>query len=624
MKGTKVLLRLLWTTIFLVSAGIFASPIISSAYAAEVVPVLRLSGEDRYKTAAAISREGWETSEYVVLAVGDGDDKFADALSGSPLSYSLNAPVLLTATNELSQSTRDEIIRLNARHAVVLGGTGVISQDIETALLDLGVSVERVWGPDRVGTAINVAEKIRTAKQFSKVFITTGEEFQYAMMTAPFASENGIPILFTEKDFLDLSLSDALKRWNTLEADIIGNTSVISQTVEDGLRNMGIKVSRINGADIYETNINIINTYKMDSASISIARDDIFADSLAGASFAAMKDMTVILAGPSSLNPVISDYLNKSAPGCVYIFGGPGGVSDYIISAVRNGNPTSIIEGNTTGNINDGGIAVKNGNWIYYHNASKGGKLYKVKADGILKSEICGDTVMNINVIGDWIYYTNLTDGSKIYKIKTDGSLRTRLNDDESYNITVMDNWIYYINRSDNWHLYRMSTDGSLRSLLNDSPTKCIDGSWDFIYYINREAGGAIYRVKPEKPLSLQRLNNVYAWNMDIKELSIYFSNEKDNRTLYKVNLDGSGLTKLTDDSAYDMQVCGDWIYYSNGKEENKLYKIKTDGTERTLIYNGSGYLLNIINDWIYFFQDTEGLQLYKIRIDGTGLAVVD
>ena len=49
----------------------------------------RIFGNDRYETAVAISQEGWESSDVVVLARGDN---FADALCAGPLAYLLNGP----------------------------------------------------------------------------------------------------------------------------------------------------------------------------------------------------------------------------------------------------------------------------------------------------------------------------------------------------------------------------------------------------------------------------------------------------------------------------------------------------------------------------------------------------
>lgn len=622
MEVTKILVKILSFTMFSMSILSFPNP--KYVHALTSVPVLRLSGADRYETAVAISREGWKTSEYVVLAAGEEDEEFADALSGSPISFALNAPLLLTNKNQLSTNIKDEIIRLNAVKAVLLGGTGVISDNIEKQLISMGMSVERLWGPDRYGTAVKIAEKIKTTRPFSKVFLATGEEFQYAMMIAPYAARNGIPILFSEKDTLNPDTLDAIKRLGIYEVDIIGNTNTLYQSIEDNLKALGIKVSRISGATVSDININIINTYKMDADYIAVARDDLFADSLSGVSYAAIRNMHIILTGQDSANPIITDFLNKSILKCAYIFGGSGGVSDYIISLIRKGVSILPISGNSQGNINSGGLASVKDGWVYYHNAHEGGRMYKIKTDGTLKSKICEDIPLNINIVGDWIYYTSLSDNSKIYKIRTDGTCRIRLNDDQSLNTTVIDNWIYYINLSDSRHLYKMATDGTYKEELAEYSSKYVNILPDWVYYINSDDGNTVYRVKPDDSSQIQELTNICASGINVIGSSIYFINARDKNSLYRISADCTNLTKLSNDLVYEIQINYDWIYYSNGSDGNKLYKIKTDGTERALVYDGNTYLLNIVGDELYFMSDEDGLLLYKIKTDGTCLTKVD
>jgi len=617
----KVRVRI-WLMLLGVIVALFTSP--RPAYAKDFVPVLRLSGADRYDTAAAISREGWKASDYVVLASGDGDDKFADALAGSPLSYALNAPMLLTGTNELNNSTRDEIIRLKARKAIILGGTGSVSQSVEKELNDMNISVERLWGPDRYITAIKIAEKIREIKPFFKVFLTTGDEFQYAMMIAPFASKKGMPILFTEKNSINSNAAEAVKKWAVYDVDIIGNTRVVPQGVEDSLKRTGIRVNRVAGNDISDTNVKIINTYKMESQNIAIARDDLFVDGLAGASFAAMKNMHILLVGQNNANLTVYVFLNSFDVEDAYVFGGPGGVSDYIIAIIRKGIINSPIFGSLYGNVNSGGLAALKDGWIYYQNALREGKLYKAKEDGTEKVEVCSDIPFNINVVGDWIYYTNLNDGCTIYKIRKDGTCRLKLSNDESWNVTVMDNWLYYINSSDREYLYKIGTDGSCRTKLNDNNSQYLNVGWDSIYYVNGDDNRSILRMKVDNTSIVQQLKNVYAWGINVKDEIIYFANESDNSSLYKINTDGTLLAKLCSDSAYDIHAVGDYIYYSNGSDGDRLYKIKNDGKGRTMVYDGSAYLLNIVGDYIYFFKDKEGLLFYKIKTDGTGLGEIN
>lgn len=88
----------------------------------------RISGDNRIETAIQISMYGWEQAENVILARADNP---ADALSSASLSGALDAPILLTYPNNLSNSVLDEINRLGASTVYLLGGTGAISAEIE-------------------------------------------------------------------------------------------------------------------------------------------------------------------------------------------------------------------------------------------------------------------------------------------------------------------------------------------------------------------------------------------------------------------------------------------------------------------------------------------------------------
>lgn len=96
----------------------------------------RLSGNNRYKTAVAISQNGWKTSESVVLARGDD---YADALCAGPLAKKYGAPILLTEKEKLNAGTLAELKRLGVKNVFIVGGYGAISSNVESALTAAGM-----------------------------------------------------------------------------------------------------------------------------------------------------------------------------------------------------------------------------------------------------------------------------------------------------------------------------------------------------------------------------------------------------------------------------------------------------------------------------------------------------
>jgi len=82
----------------LVVCMILTNILFTNAFAFE-----RVSGSDRYETAAEIALEAYEDgTDTAVLATGLVG---ADALAAAPLAAQLDAPILLTAKNELPDAT---------------------------------------------------------------------------------------------------------------------------------------------------------------------------------------------------------------------------------------------------------------------------------------------------------------------------------------------------------------------------------------------------------------------------------------------------------------------------------------------------------------------------------------
>lgn len=269
--------------------------------------------------------------------------------------------------------------------------------------------------------------------------------------------------------------------------------------------------------------------------------------------------------------------------------------------------------GNTLGNIINAGYAATKDNWIYYSNLSEGGKLYKVKTDGTGRVGLNSDNSMYINVVGDWIYYSNFDDGKKIYKVKTDGSGRQRINSNPSEFLNVAGGWIYYMNIADGKKIYKIRTDGSEHTKINNSFSAYLNVVGDWIYYENVDDNNRIYKIRTDGSQQT-RLKVIYAVeSLNVSGDWIYFI-VRDNRLIFKTDINEMGFTRVNDDSTKALNVVGDWIYYVNEDDGDCIYKIRTNGTERQKVggsTNGAD-MLNVIGNWIYYRQNN---QLKRVNI---------
>lgn len=92
----------------------------------EFVGSTRLAGDNRFKTAAEISKAEFTTAKTVILAYGMN---YADALAGGILAAKKAAPLFLTA-NSLSDEQAAYLKAKELNCIYVFGGTGAVSADI--------------------------------------------------------------------------------------------------------------------------------------------------------------------------------------------------------------------------------------------------------------------------------------------------------------------------------------------------------------------------------------------------------------------------------------------------------------------------------------------------------------
>lgn len=96
----------------------------------------------------------------------------------------------------------------------------------------------------------------------------------------------------------------------------------------------------------------------------------------------------------------------------------------------------------------------------------------------------------------------------------------------------------------------------------------------------------------------------------------------------YKVKTDGTGKTKLADDTALYINVVGDWIYYATMPSPGTyyLYKISTDGSGRTKLSSKEGLYPTVVGDWIYYIgveTTNNEIVLRKMKTDGSADTVL-
>lgn len=155
---------------------------------------VRLTGTDRYGTAAAISLELKSPARSVVLTTGEN---FPDALSVAATAGRDRMPVLLAGKSALPQATLEALRKLNPATVYLIGGEGVLSDKVRSVVqTTLGLpadSLIRLGGADRYETMIKVAEFFKA--ETNNLIFATGEDYPDALTGAAFAVHQGASLI---------------------------------------------------------------------------------------------------------------------------------------------------------------------------------------------------------------------------------------------------------------------------------------------------------------------------------------------------------------------------------------------------------------------------------------------
>ena len=265
----------------------------------------RIYGKARIATSIEISKKGWEKgSEYVFIAQGYD---FADALSVAPLAKKFNAPILLNGNIQLREDTINELKRLKAKKAFILGGERVISKSVETQLKNININeIERIYGQTRYETALKINKKLGKS---DALFITNGQSYADALSVSTIAAQKGIPILYTKNNEIPKEVNEYIKDNKISNVYVIGGDGVINDSVLKNIPNS----ERIFGKDRYETNKEVLKKFSNDLKyeNIYFVTGNDFPDALSISPLAADKKAPVILTN-KNINSDVEKIINSN------------------------------------------------------------------------------------------------------------------------------------------------------------------------------------------------------------------------------------------------------------------------------------------------------------------------
>lgn len=188
----------------------------------------RLSGADRYATAAAVSASHYPPG--VVIAYVTSGTSTPDALAAGAPAVG-KGPVLLVTRDGIPAPTAAELHRLEPGNIVIVGGTAAVSDDVRERLgIYTAGSVSRRSGPNRFATSA-VASLGEFDPSTTDVYLASGRTTADALAGGWAAGVDRGPVLLTERTCVPDRVLQEIDRLDPDRLVLLGGTAVLADSV---------------------------------------------------------------------------------------------------------------------------------------------------------------------------------------------------------------------------------------------------------------------------------------------------------------------------------------------------------------------------------------------------------
>jgi putative cell wall-binding protein len=278
-----------------------------------------------YETSIEIGRAAYPSSSTVIIANGERAH-LSDGLVAAPLAGHLRAPILLVSKAGVPKSVQDELRRRHASTAYIIGGPSALPESVVTQLRQVGVTnVQRLYGPDRYGTAAAVADRIGGATVI--IASARDENLVDALGAGGAAAKLGLPILLTDRYTLPATTQRLAEGRKVVVA---GGPSAVSDTVLTQLPG----AVRLGGPLMYDTAVSIANYFKpqtgVSAVVVAAGTPQNKVDALPGGALG----RPILLTSPTSLPAATRSFLRAQPVESAAVLGGPSAVSEAVRSQI--------------------------------------------------------------------------------------------------------------------------------------------------------------------------------------------------------------------------------------------------------------------------------------------------
>jgi hypothetical protein len=324
--------------------------------------------------------------------------------------------------------------------------------------------------------------------------------------------------------------------------------------------------------------------------------------------------------------------------------------------------------------VSDGGLAAKQGEWIYYLNGDNftrhegerfseySGALCRMKEDGsemeiVLNKDVSvfniyngriyvcvyegGSIIASLKVDGtdykvhkniDDIYfggcygfldgYIYYTQDYKLYRLDSNGANNTRITDFKVYNLFLSGKYVYFTREIDGsiGNVYKLINGQNNYTEVTNSPAYVLDVKGDTAYYYMLQ-NGTVYEYDGVSGSARSVIYGGYTDYLFTDEgyyVSYTLENDSAEEGIFFIPFGGGEKKKISDNAASLMVKHGDYVYYVNVMSLNQLFCVKADGTDEKCIaeeFVFSYTALDITDGYLYFLSDSDYDMIYRASL---------
>ena len=216
----------LGATDLLVVGGVFALPDAVVGELAGTARVTRISGLDRYETAANVSAAIAPAHVYIARGWRDSTDAWTDALASAAAAAARGGALLFANDAPLPVSTRDALEGVGS--ATIAGGALAVPFSVDQEVAGMGIQVDRAAGDDRFATAAALSGE--TSPYAGSPVTVVGDEWSWGVSAA--ALRRPLLVVPTSTLLRSTATSSAVLAAAPAAVTIVGGWDSVSTRVE--------------------------------------------------------------------------------------------------------------------------------------------------------------------------------------------------------------------------------------------------------------------------------------------------------------------------------------------------------------------------------------------------------